>query len=474
MDVSLLFDTEDYTSPAEVGLDDIPKWLAEIMTEEGVVGTFLVIGSKAKALRDRGRTDVIQAMAKHEIGFHTITGSEHPTLTEAMTSLSWDDGVRLARRREGPGVVELAEIFSKEVTTLSRHGGSETPQMSYVAGRDYRLPWLYGYPKIDNSGLCRFVGTLHLDPGDIFFLEQHYSDTKAFNEALETIDQRIREPAHAGRKWLGLFCGHPLMIRALEFNDALNYCDGKNHIPHLVPRVRTGEEMETAKQNFRRLVKFIRDHELLTNRSIGDMAREVPPPPRVITRSDLARIAQRAVSRVSWESGAGIIPCGERFSPAEAFCGFVSSLAEENEKLPGAIQLPPGTLLGPMREPPRRPENLRTEMAFHKVQHLASRCCDFIADVECLPYQITQDGARMGLGTLFLLFARAYLDLHQGIANPTVWVPHLAPRYPDAAYTLEATVRQAYLHWPIHDPELPLDNLCRIYRLQSWTLQKVA
>ncbi len=36
----ICFDVEDYTSPESVGMDDIPKWLADIMmTEEGVTGT---------------------------------------------------------------------------------------------------------------------------------------------------------------------------------------------------------------------------------------------------------------------------------------------------------------------------------------------------------------------------------------------------------------------------------------------------
>ena len=47
MYASLLFDVEDYITPPEFGLDDIPRWLAEIMTEEGITGTFLVIGNKA-------------------------------------------------------------------------------------------------------------------------------------------------------------------------------------------------------------------------------------------------------------------------------------------------------------------------------------------------------------------------------------------------------------------------------------------
>ncbi len=49
------FDVEDYTTPASEGIDDIPKWLAEIMSEEGVTGTFYVIGEKARSLEQRGR-----------------------------------------------------------------------------------------------------------------------------------------------------------------------------------------------------------------------------------------------------------------------------------------------------------------------------------------------------------------------------------------------------------------------------------
>jgi len=93
MDVSLCFDTEDYTSPPQWGMDDIPKWLSEIMTEEGVMGSFLVIGHKARSLRERKRKDVIAAMRKHEIGLHTNFGSDHPTLAEALAPLDWHEGV---------------------------------------------------------------------------------------------------------------------------------------------------------------------------------------------------------------------------------------------------------------------------------------------------------------------------------------------------------------------------------------------
>lgn len=90
METTLVFDVEDYTTPGRYGLDDIPGWMAEIMTEEEVTGTFMVIGGKARVLEARGRTDVIKAMARHEIGSHTDNGSHHPTLCESLAGLDWD------------------------------------------------------------------------------------------------------------------------------------------------------------------------------------------------------------------------------------------------------------------------------------------------------------------------------------------------------------------------------------------------
>ncbi len=128
------FDTEDYISPETEHIDDIPKWLAETMSEEGVTGTFFVIGEKARSLEKRGRRDVIAAMAKHDIGSHTNFGSIHPTVTEELEKAGWDDGVSLMSEQESAGIRELERIFGVPVKTLARHGGSYGPQLVYALG----------------------------------------------------------------------------------------------------------------------------------------------------------------------------------------------------------------------------------------------------------------------------------------------------------------------------------------------------
>src|SRR5262245_19424158 len=66
--VLLWFDMEDYILPAS---DDAALRVADFLSREGVRATFKIVGEKARTLERRGRTDVIAALKKHEIGYHS-------------------------------------------------------------------------------------------------------------------------------------------------------------------------------------------------------------------------------------------------------------------------------------------------------------------------------------------------------------------------------------------------------------------
>src|SRR5205807_6542695 len=88
--VSLWFDTEDYILPAS---DDAALHLANFLTSEKARATFKVVGEKARTLERRGRTDVIAALKKHEIGYHSNWHSTQPTPALYLSHLGWDEGV---------------------------------------------------------------------------------------------------------------------------------------------------------------------------------------------------------------------------------------------------------------------------------------------------------------------------------------------------------------------------------------------
>src|SRR5580704_4608143 len=95
--VILWFDTEDYILPAS---DDAALHLADWLSREGIRATFKVVGEKARTLERRGRTDVIAALKKHEIGYHSNYHSTQPSPAMYLSTLGWDEGIAEFDRRE--------------------------------------------------------------------------------------------------------------------------------------------------------------------------------------------------------------------------------------------------------------------------------------------------------------------------------------------------------------------------------------
>src|SRR5262245_39713153 len=135
VDVILWFDTEDYLLPAS---DDAALRVAQMLTDEGIRGTFKVVGEKARTLERRKRDDVIAALKKHEIGYHSNYHSVQPTPAQYLSTLGWDEGVAEFDRRERPGFEDVKRIFGKTPTCYGRPGSSWGPQ-SFGAMRNWGM-----------------------------------------------------------------------------------------------------------------------------------------------------------------------------------------------------------------------------------------------------------------------------------------------------------------------------------------------
>src|SRR6516165_2723518 len=127
--VILWFDTEDYVLPAS---DDAALKVADFLTREGIRATFKVVGEKARTLERRKRFDVIAALKKHEIGYHSNYHSVQPTPALYLSNLGWDEGVAEFDRREGPGRADVERVFGQAPTCYGQPGSSWGPQ-SYGA-----------------------------------------------------------------------------------------------------------------------------------------------------------------------------------------------------------------------------------------------------------------------------------------------------------------------------------------------------
>src|SRR5438105_10395383 len=117
--VILWFDTEDYILPAS---DDAALHVADFLTHENVRATFKVVGEKARTLERRGRTDVIAALKKHDIGYHSNFHSVQPSPAMYLSRLGWDDGVAEFDRRERPGYDDVKRMFGSAPSCYGQPG----------------------------------------------------------------------------------------------------------------------------------------------------------------------------------------------------------------------------------------------------------------------------------------------------------------------------------------------------------------
>src|ERR1700689_1412863 len=102
--------------------------IADFLTKNGIRATFKVVGEKARVLERRQRTDVIAALCRQEIGYHSNTHSQQPTPAVYESALDWELGQEEFDRRERPGFDDVTRIFGRPPSCYGQPGVSWAPQ----------------------------------------------------------------------------------------------------------------------------------------------------------------------------------------------------------------------------------------------------------------------------------------------------------------------------------------------------------
>src|SRR5579862_4016196 len=109
MDVLIVVGDQDSYHAVDEEVVSSPIWLADILSEEGLTGLFVVQARRAEILAEQGRADVIAALRRHEIGLH---GRDvHPVVPEIVAGLGWDAGVAALAEAEGGELDTLGRVF---------------------------------------------------------------------------------------------------------------------------------------------------------------------------------------------------------------------------------------------------------------------------------------------------------------------------------------------------------------------------
>ena len=303
--VVLWFDTEDYILPQS---DNAAKRIAVFLTQEGVPATFKIVGEKARTLQRRQRQDVITALAQHDIGYHSNTHSQHPTVAEYESNLEWDQGVEEFNRRERPGFDDVTHIFRKTPVAYGQPGSSWAPQPYQALQKWGVRVYLDEGKQVGLRGRPFWYGGL-LNIFNIRDGEQLRPNADWSN--LDTVKVRFQDAylALSSRKAGGLISVyfHPCEFVHKEFWDAVNFSDGANPPPDQwkLPGMKTPEESEKAFQYFEDLVHFLKSFPRVQFLTASQAAERFRDPARnhVFSTEEVGAIAGQVDSNVSFQTG---------------------------------------------------------------------------------------------------------------------------------------------------------------------------
>jgi hypothetical protein len=300
--VLLWFDTEDYLLPAS---DDAALRLADFLSGEDVRATFKVVGEKARTLERRKRADVIAALIKHEIGFHSNYHSTQPSPAMYLSQLGWDEGVREFDRREGPGRADVERIFGQAPTCYGQPGSSWGPQSYGAMNRWGMKVYLDAGSHVNlDDRPCHYCGVLNLYKLK-YTLRADLNNPKELPQAQERFAQARKELLDQGGGVVSIFY-HPCEFVHKKFWDGVNFSRGDNppREKWKEPPAKTAEETRSSYRVFEEYVRFIKrfpEVRFITASEAAKLYRDRARGRR-FTSAELGAIAKAVGDEVSFQT----------------------------------------------------------------------------------------------------------------------------------------------------------------------------
>ena len=222
--VLIWFDVEDYFSPQS---DDADLQAAELASRAGVPVTFKIVGEKARALERNGRHDVIQALSRHSLGYHTDWHSRPPTLAAYLSELDWQDGANEFERRESAGFYDVRRIFGHDPVCFGQPGSSWAPQI-YPVLKKWKIP-LY-LDEALHVGLPTeqpfwFQGMLHVFNLRRNAIKMEFGSQESFRSTCELFQSAHDRLSKLDGGLISLYY-HPQEFIYRQFQDEVNFGRG--------------------------------------------------------------------------------------------------------------------------------------------------------------------------------------------------------------------------------------------------------
>ncbi len=461
MYVYICFDIED---PVNIDTDDVALDIAEILADEGIICSMLVVGEKARLWEKRGRWDVISAVGLHDVGLHTNLHSFHPNVAEYLEDKDWAGGVAEFVKREQEGVVDLERILGQFPSSWATSGYSWGPQIA-EASRKMGIPsHLYSFVKSGKTGATWFTGQLCYDDSTwLEGVEDAYCDNQQFERSLNKLLGEVKHCQQQGLICTGIRAAHPTRFRYFDYWDEINFKDGLTTPPERwqAGQRRSDEGYKIGLRNLRRMAMAVRDLPGVQILPFRALNQKFAHENQTIPWDRIPEVAQEVISDGSLRVDDPLA------SPAQK----LDLLARALVKFTGTHKpnhLPLRTVLGPLSSSPE----LDTTVTTHIETGIALACevVKFIDRTGHLPASLTINDHTLGPGALLRGIASILLSTTKSsLPGEVKWRP--GPELPAIAEEISDPFIELASGWVPHKRDLRTDLLALHTQLQCWTLK---
>jgi hypothetical protein len=463
--VTLWFDAEDYILPQD---DDATKRLAELLTQLGVKATFKVVGEKARVLERRGRRDVIAALKRHDIGYHSSTHSQQPTIAVYLQNAGWDEGRAEFLRRESGGVRDLQRIFGVTPVAYGQPGSAWAPQ-TYPALREMGVrmyldeadhvgiddqPFYYGgmlnvFRMRSNLARMELSGGTSLADGKARFTASY---------------ERLRS---TGGGTISIYY-HPSEWVHAEFWDGVNFARGANPEPAdwKLPRTRPAAETEQAFRDFEAYVRFIKAQpgaRFVTATELTEIYKDAAAA-RTFTKPDLLRFARAMNEEITFQKSDGYA-----LSAADLFGILTQATAEflVRDEWPSAVKVMP--LDGPSRTyAPAIGGSRQARFGWAAFARAVRETAEFCRSAHRVPEEVWIGSESLSPADYLATLSGAFDTLIASGKTPAD-VPRREGRFTADRYVAQDSER--LWGWVIFPEGFHAPHIMELARAQAWTLK---
>jgi len=463
--IFISFATEFFVSPE---MDDTLLKIIKVLDKRGITGSFHLTGERARVLRARGRKDIIKALKKHEIGYHTNTHGSYPFLGEICENQSWDDAVSTILATEARGILDIEDIFD----THPKYFVSEfikAPQLIYamrLLGID-----LIGYSTIPASGnpFAWFAGSLCYTGIIMGGLEQYPSFPGLLLKKKENFDDIYLKAKTEYSDSIIKLILHPYKImysrEALKKGVESHYRKYRFYAKDwIVPAKSYGKKMiKTNIREFGQILDYIKGKKGIEFISTSESAKSYKEAnPESIALNDVFKLSKKILQHFTF------IKVNRDFylSPAEIFGIFLSVLAHyrEAKKFPGHV--PYRKLLGPVSN--SRQGFRERSIAFNELLPAISRVMRDADFYQRIPSAVKIAGSSIPPEAFLLGMAETinYIAGHRKTPRKVIFKK--SPQYPEISgepYFQENT----FVHGNLYPEGFTGKKICRYARMQAWS-----